>query len=303
MTIKSKLNMPKDNYDVAAWEAFYAENPGIMRSLSAAAVESEGSEGGGAGEDTAEPKLEDPAPKAGEGDEAPKDGGEKKSGMSDTEASLLKDVMRHKTEKRELAEKLKAFEGVDPQKYQELLNAQQQAEQERLRKEGDFDKLREQIVSQSEEKINAISNEKAALEEQNRALQAQIDELTIGGAFANSDTVKETVYTPKKARSLFGSHFERDAEGNVVAYDKPAGDPDRTVLVDEKGNPLGFDAALKKIVDMDEDSEKNWRPTLKPGGNSKESLETPSKPEKQITSQDKIEAGVDDLLKGMKTTM
>jgi hypothetical protein len=53
-----------------------------------------------------------------------------------------------------------------------------------------------------------------------------------------------------------------------VVYDKPAGAKDRAPLVDAKGDPLPFDAAIAKLVDADEDRDSMKKSKMKPGSGS-----------------------------------
>ena len=69
-------------------------------------------------------------------------------------------------------------------------------------------------------------------------------------------------------RSFFGPHFEYDGE-QVVAYDKPAGQKGRVVLMDAKGDPLPFETALRKLVDADEDRDTILTSKTKTGAGSK----------------------------------
>jgi hypothetical protein len=54
----------------------------------------------------------------------------------------------------------------------------------------------------------------------------------------------------------------------VVAYDKPAGATDRTVLVDGSGNPLSFDKAIERIVDADPDRDTLRKSKMRAGAGS-----------------------------------
>lgn len=95
-----------------------------------------------------------------------------------------------------------------------------------------------------------------------------ISELTVGSAFAQSQFIRdELALTPSKTRVVYGNHFEF-VDGKVVAFDKPAGAANRTPLVDAQGEPLAFEAALKKIVDADPDRDQLLRSKMKQGAAS-----------------------------------
>jgi hypothetical protein len=61
--------------------------------------------------------------------------------------SLRKENAKYRTRAKEVSDKLKAFEGIDPDKYKELETASEKAEKERLEKAGEWDKLRDKLVA------------------------------------------------------------------------------------------------------------------------------------------------------------
>lgn len=106
------------------------------------------------------------------------------------------------------------------------------------------------------------------LEEAPVAMQAQIVELTVGHSFDNSGFIRdEMVLTPRKARVVYGDHFDVE-DGRLVGYDKPRGTGERTKLVDGKGEPLGFEEAMRKIVEIDPDRDNLLKSKLKQGADS-----------------------------------
>lgn len=159
-------------------------------------------------------------------------------------ADLLRESMARK-------ERLKQFEGVDPEKYRKLVEKEQAAELAAAEEKGEFERVKQMMA-------DAHKTEKEALEATIAELRAKlgekdktVDELSIGNAFGNSSFIKESLMlTPAKTRALYGAHFETE-NGVIVAYDKPKGAAERTKLVDASGDPLPFDAALEKIVNAD----------------------------------------------------
>jgi hypothetical protein len=175
----------------------------------------------------------------------------------------------------EAAEKLKAFEGIDPTKVKELISAQEKAEAERkkaeeeaLAKRGEWDRLKSQMVDAHTKEIEKERTELASERAARQAAEKQIADLTVGQSFQSSPFIKdELALTPVKARVIFGSHFEFK-DGAIVAFDKPVGAKDRTLLVDGKGNALGFEDAIKKIVDADPEKDHLVKSKLRPGAGS-----------------------------------
>lgn len=220
-------------------------------------------------------------------------GGDGKKQPTDSEAALLKEVMAKKEalkkaeeEKAAVAKELeatreaaKAFEGVDLKKYQELLKAQAEAEEAKLKQAGEWDQMkarlleekareREQIVQAHKSELQKATEALAEREKALKQAQSHIEELTVGQSFANSKFVQEKmVPAAQKVRKLFGEHFDVE-NGQIFAYDKPRGSEARTKLIDGEGKPLSFDAALEKIVGTDPDRETLIRAAVKPGAGS-----------------------------------
>ena len=197
-------------------------------------------------------------------------------GPTDAEAKLLREVMDKKTKLRETTEKLDQAT-VTIRKLEELggLDAiaaivaeHKQAENKKLEDKGEWDRLRTQMAEEHGREINAIKEGQSALAAENDSLKSMVAELTVGNAFAASSFIKEDLTMPtSKVRVLYGPHFEFK-DGAVVAFDKPVGAADRTPLVDASGNPMGFEVALKKIIDSDPDREQLLKSKLKPGSGS-----------------------------------
>ena len=204
----------------------------------------------------------------------------------DEKAALLREVMDKKAKIREkdeaLAEaqrKLEAYKGVDPEKIAKLLEKEQKAEQEALEAKGEFDRVKQMMADQHKQELEAIraelERERAEREQQNTL----IDNLTLGNAFSTSKFIaNDLILSAQKTRVLYGDHFELKG-GEIVAYDKPKGAENRTMLVDASGNSLGFDAALAMIVDADPDKASVRKAKMKPGSSSK-SEGTPATPPK-----------------------
>ena len=197
-------------------------------------------------------------------------------GMTDKERELLRESMTRKEKIKELeaklgeaANNLKIWEGLDPADVKKLVQERKESEMKALEKKGEFDKIRQQMLEAHETEKKTLKDQIDALNQKvNVNLQA-IDQLTVGQAFSTSRFISdELVLTPTKARTVYGGHFERDESGVVVAYDKPAGSPNRAPLVDGQGNPLPFDLALQKIVEADPDRDALLKAKIKPGAGS-----------------------------------
>lgn len=248
----------------------------------------------------------------GEADKGKTDGGGEGGGEqgqkkpSDTEAALLKEVMTKKkaldTTKAELEQakaRLKDFDGLDVAKVRKLLADAEAAEEAAAVAKGDFDKLKAKMAESHATEKSTLLAQIEAEKGTTSALQRQIAELTVGGAFTGSAFIPELTLPVSKARALYGAHFEFK-DGAVVGFDKPAGAEGRAPLVDAAGSPLSFDAALKQIVDADPDHEHLYRSKLKPGaGSSTTKAPRNAKPERDenVTGIDRIALGLKNLTK------
>lgn len=242
-----------------------------------------GSGGGGVGAPAGDgkPAGEGGAGGAGAGDG--KSGGEGGQGgtgdpakkPTDAEAALLREVMDKKdklkttsTQLEQANARLKEFEGLDPKELRALVQAKKDAETAQLEAKGQWDSLKAQMVEQHGKELQAERDGKSAAEQRATELASQIAELTVGNAFGTSKFISEELtLSVAKARRVYGSHFEFK-DGAVVAYDKPAGSKDRNVLVDSKGEPLAFEAAIEKLVETDPDKDTLRKSKLKAGAGS-----------------------------------
>jgi hypothetical protein len=237
----------------------------------------------------------------------------KKSGMTDAEAKLLKEVMQGKEKvkaaeqaAKDAADKLKAFDGIDPKEIKELLDAKKKAdeakkklEEEQLARAGEWDRLKKQMNDAHAVELETERQTRSKAEKQVGTLQEQIADLTVGSAFSSSPFIKEELALPAgKARMLFAPHFEYQ-DGKVVAFDKPAGAKDRTMLVDARGNPKPFEEALKQLVEADPEKDHLLRSKTRPGAGSG------TQPGRQqarsdvtvVSAKDKIAAGLTERAK------
>lgn len=197
-------------------------------------------------------------------------------GMTDKERELLRESMGRKEKIKELEGKLseyssqlKNWEGLNPDDVRKLVQEKRDAELKQLEKKGEWDKIRQQMLEAHNVEKQTLAQKIEELNQKLNAYSGQIDQLTVGQAFSTSKFIAdELVLTPSKARTVYGSHFERETDGRVIAYDKPGGAEGRAPLVDGQGNPLPFDAALKKLVEVDPDRDALLRAKIKQGADS-----------------------------------
>ena len=252
----------------------------VARGYFAPEMGGEGGSGGGGGATGNGDDQGDAAGGSGAGDDqggAGDDQGDKSGRkFSDEEAAkLLKENMRRKDELKRLSqerEQLKAtlaqFEGINIDEVKKLVADKQAAEEDKLKKSGEWDRLKAQIVDAHSREKQTLTEQLKAKDEEAATLRSAIAELTVGNAFGNSKFIANDLTIPaNKARALYGSHFGFE-DGQVVAYDKPAGAKERTMLVNGAGDPLSFEDALQKIVQSDPDYPSLAKSRIRVGANS-----------------------------------
>jgi len=233
--------------------------------------------------------AEEAAAKEAEGKESKKD---EKPGVSDAEAKLMREVMQKKDKIKELETKIKNFDGINPEEVRALLAEKKKQEEEALEKKGEYDRLRQRMADEHQAELKAVKNQFAEIADLNKSLKANIEELTVGQAFANSNFIsQETILTPGKARIIYGSHFDVE-DGQVVAYDKPRGASERTKLVDARGASLSFEESLKRIVDTDPDKDRMIRSKAKSGAESKTETVKVKEKEPDLRGRSRIAAAL-----------
>lgn len=231
----------------------------------------------------------------------------KKPGVSDTEAALLKENMQKKAqlqksadEKAALEAKLKSFEGIDVDAVRKSMADQKIAEEKALVAAGDFDRLKTRMADEHGKEIKALKDQ---LEDSNGKLSklgVTINDLTVGTQFSQSKFISEELtLPPSKARLLYSDHFDLE-DGKVVGYDKPRGQTARTALVDGSGNAVGFEAAMRSIVEADPEKDHLMKSKVKPGASSDSKKGVPAAKSNDAFSSgiNKISASLASIVKG-----
>jgi hypothetical protein len=194
---------------------------------------------------------------------------------TDEEAALLKEVMQKKGKLDEAnkaltlaQEQLKKFEGIDPEAVRALLKEKVDAENAALEAKGEWSRLKERMAEEHGKEKKTLQEQIDALKSQLGARESVINELTVGTQFSQSQFISaELALTPAKARVIYGDHFEL-VDGKVVAYDKPKGAAERTMIVNGAGAAVSFDEALRKIVEADPEKDHLLKSKVKPGAGS-----------------------------------
>ena len=195
--------------------------------------------------------------------------------LSDKEAELLKEVMKHKAKAKEtetalnaLKESYTKFEGIDIDEVKELLANKKTADQKKLEDKGEWETLKKSMAEENAKLVKVELDKNAEFAAKLKAQQAKIDKLTLGNQFSTSPFILNDLnLSSEKTRIIYGSHFEFDGE-KVIAFDKPKGSEGRAQLVDASGEPLSFEDSIKKIIDGDPDKERLIKSKQKSGAGS-----------------------------------
>jgi len=296
------LIMPTDVYD-PAWKQFNDVNPRIYKSLGSAAVDDGATDDSAAADAAAEEaerlkaeaiETENDKNSTAEEIKAAKDAAE--AAKNKALAALVKkekEVKKLADDLKAVNEKLKDFEGLDAAEIKKLLNQKKVAEEAELAAKGEWDRLKERMASEHRQEVERMAQTVSDLQGQVGQKDSLINQLTIGHAFNSSKFIgEELILSPGKARTLYGDYFDI-TDGVVVAYDKPRGATDRTPYVDGQGRSIGFDEALKKIIETDPDKDTLIRSKLKSGASSdtKTNLRPPADKE-ELRGLSKIAAGL-----------
>lgn len=271
--------------------------PFWMRQLIARGYWEEASDGVGAGGagGTAEQSKQESSESAAETKEPEKKAeAQEPPKTTDSEAKLLKEVMKRKEREKELEAKLKQFEGVDINEVKKMLEEKELRKVKELEEKGQWEALKSQMVEAStkaiKEKEDRIVELMAHIEQSNKI----VEKLTIDANFSSAKFIsEETTLSPTKAKKIYGEYFEIE-NGSVVAYNKPAGESGRAPLIDGNGDNLSFNEAIAKIIESDPDKETILKSKIKNGSNSGQ----PGTKAEQVKAPVKL-SGIDKIAAGL----
>ena len=130
---------------------------------------------------------------------------------------LQNEAKTNREAKQKMADKLKALDGVDPDKYQEAISALEKIDQKKLMDSGEVDKLRKEIEESWREKYDTdVGEAQKKLQE----LQSQYNGEKLASAFSGSKFIKDNLAVPADmAKATFGDRFKIE-NGKMVAYDQ-----------------------------------------------------------------------------------
>ncbi len=162
-------------------------------------------------------------------------------GTRDTISRLNGEAKGHREAKEAALEKLKAFEGVDPEKAREATEKLSKIDAKALVDAGDMDAAIKAAVQPYEEKLTAA--EKKAQE-----LEGTLNKEMIGNKFGSSKFAQENL-TPAGAdllRAMYGNQLKIE-NGSVVGYDANG---QKIYSKARPGEVANFDEVLKTFTEQ-----------------------------------------------------
>lgn len=281
----------------------------LLRLLQAQRMKEAGADGddGGGSAGNATPS-DNPTPQSTENAPKAADKSDESKGTDDEKAALIKDLMKWKSKAREYEGQLKglsdqvqtlnqfkeALGDLSLDQLKELVSQHKDAERQALEKKGEYERIVKQMKEENEKVVSTLRTQLEDLQTKLQGAQAEIHELTVGRAFRDSEFVREkSMLTPAIAQREFGPHFDF-VDGQLIAYDKPRGAKDRTMMVDAHGEPLSFEAAIEKLHQKHPDAKHIIRSQQKPGAGSRSEPVNSGATEdvSQLRGIDKIRAGL-----------
>lgn len=133
--------------------------------------------------------------------------------------------VRKKTE----AQILKKFEGVDVEKYNQLLKAEEEKQLEAERAKGNFEKVLKETVSKKDEEINTLKTR----------LQSQM----VDGALISAAS-KYKAISPEQVKELLAKNVRLNSKGDVEVVGEEG-----AVRYTETGDAMTVDTLVKEWLD------------------------------------------------------
>lgn len=195
-----------------------------------------------------------------DGREAPFNAQETLESLTRRINNLTEEKDRHFKKADELAKKLKAYENIDPAKFQEYEKIVKNLNDKQLLDERGIEELKKTMRSTfEEEKAAERSRYEAKLKEQielSEAYKKMMVDLALRNRFATCEFFAgdkpKTIYSPEDAYLIFGRHFELDIDPRQGRLKMVAKDNDNQTIMSKinHGEPAGFDEAIAILVEQ-----------------------------------------------------
>jgi hypothetical protein len=187
-------------------------------------------------------------------------------GLEDTDG-LKSALEKERKARREYEKKMKSLEDVDPDEYRQLKQQQQKAEEEKLQKEGEFEKLREKWSKEREQERQKYQEQ---VNELNRKLDTLYLDKEIERAALNAGVIPEDL---EDVMAITKHRIKRADDGETI------------VVLDKDGEPS--QSTLDKFFSQDfkEAKPKFYKSDVLPGSGSKPGGGGPKSPKAVTRAQ------------------
>jgi activator of 2-hydroxyglutaryl-CoA dehydratase len=175
---------------------------------------------------------------------------------------------RDKAKKELDALRARALSEEDIAEFQRLKEQSAKAEEDRLKKAGEYDNLRQTLTQKHAAEIEAERKARLELETSYRA--EKIEAAFLGASdWFGGDTAK-TIMTGDMAYAYLGKHVayeDVDVAGRTIKA-VVVRDTDGNIILDGKGNPAKFSAAIGELIDQLPNKDRILRGSGKTGSGS-----------------------------------
>jgi arginyl-tRNA synthetase len=144
-------------------------------------------------------------------------------GLEDTDG-LKSALEKERKARREYEKKMKSLEDVDPDEYRQLKQQQQKAEEEKLQKEGEFEKLREKWSKEREQERQKYQEQ---VNELNRKLDTLYLDKEIERAALNAGVIPEDL---EDVMAITKHRIKRADDGETIVVLDKDGEPSQSTL-------------------------------------------------------------------------
>lgn len=138
--------------------------------------------------------------------------GQEKTVSTDTITRLNKEAKDHRVAKEEALEKLKAYEGIDPQKAREALDTVSKLDAKKLIDAGHVEEVKAEIAKSYSEKL---AEKETALAD----MTAKYNDMVVDNVFSNSEFIRNNLAVPVDMFKAFYRRNFKVENGQVVVYD------------------------------------------------------------------------------------
>lgn len=152
----------------------------------------------------------------------------------------------HREEKESLAEKLKGFEGIEPEAARKALDTVKNLGDKQLIDAGEVEKVKQQAQEAYAEQLKGVEKKYKPVVEERDALKSSLHQEKLSTAFNRSKFIQDKMAIPTDlAQAKFGANFFIE-DGKIKAK---GSDGNPVYSRANPGNVAEFDEALEILVD------------------------------------------------------